>query len=99
MFLEQLAAHVLDGPLAPGHVPASLESLLASRLDSLKPDERAVLERAAIVGREFTRAAVDALSTDDTRGSASPLLALVRRRLVRPDPSGPPRTPSSSTMP
>jgi hypothetical protein len=86
LFLEQLAAHALDGPLAPGHVPASLESLLASRLDSLKPDERAVLERAAIVGREFTRAAVDALSTDDTRESASRLLALVRRRLVRPDP-------------
>ena len=35
LFLEQLAAHALDGPLKAGRVPASLESLLASRLDSL----------------------------------------------------------------
>ncbi|HEX4746270.1 MAG TPA: BTAD domain-containing putative transcriptional regulator, partial [Gaiellaceae bacterium] len=85
LFLEQLAAHALDAPLEAGKVPASLESLLASRLDSLPAGERAMLERAAVVGREFTRAAVDALSRDDERGSASALLALVRRRFVRPD--------------
>jgi DNA-binding SARP family transcriptional activator len=85
LFLEQLAAHALDGSAASGGIPASLESLLASRLDSLPTVERAVLERAAIVGREFTRAAVDALAPDATRGSATTLLALVRRRLIRPD--------------
>ena len=85
LFLEQLAAHALDGPVDVGRVPASLESLLASRLDSLPPAERAVLERASIVGREFTRAAVDALAPDDAPGAATALLALVRRRLVRPD--------------
>ena len=85
LFLEQLAAHALDGPLEQGRLPASLESLLASRLDALPPRERSVLERAAIVGREFTRSAVDALSPDKGHGSATALLALVRRRLVRPD--------------
>ena len=55
LFLEQLAAHALDGPLKAGRVPASLESLLASRLDSVERGERDVLERAAVVGREFTR--------------------------------------------
>jgi DNA-binding SARP family transcriptional activator len=85
LFLEQLAAHALDGPVMEGKVPASLESLLASRLDSLEPGERGVLQRAAIIGREFTRAAVDALAPDGARGSATSLLALVRRRLVRPD--------------
>ena len=85
LFLEQLAAHALDGPRVEGRVPASLESLLASRLDALPPTERAVLERAAIVGREFTRGAVDALADDAGIGAATSLLALVRRRLVRPD--------------
>ena len=86
LFLEQLAAHALDGPLEAGRVPASLESLLASRLDRLGPRERVVLERAAVVGREFTRSAVDALAPDETRGTtATALMALVRRRLVRPD--------------
>ena len=48
-----------------------------------------MLERAAIVGREFTRAAVDALSPDEAPGAATALLALVRRRLVRPDTERP----------
>jgi DNA-binding SARP family transcriptional activator len=89
LFLEQLAAHALDGTRDPGLVPASLESLLASRLDSLSHAERAALERAAIVGREFTRDAVDALAPDEGRGAATTLLALVRRRLVRPDTERP----------
>ena len=73
LFLEQLAAHALDGPLEAGRVPASLESLLASRLDSLGPRERVVLERAAVVGREFTRAAVDAaLTRRDPRHDGAP---------------------------
>ncbi len=85
LFIEQLAAHALDDPVDAGRVPASLESLLASRLDGLPAAERAVLERAAIVGREFTRAAVDALSDAHDASAATALLALVRRRLVRPD--------------
>ena len=89
LFLEQLAAHTLDEPSGSSRVPPSLESLLASRLDSLPIAERAVLERAAIVGREFTRAAVDTLSPDDAPGAATALLALVRRRLVRPDTERP----------
>jgi DNA-binding SARP family transcriptional activator len=89
LFLEQLAAHALDDPLETARVPASLESLLASRLDSLPMSERAVLERAAVVGREFTRAAVDALAGDGAPGAATALLALVRRRLVRPDTERP----------
>ena len=36
-------------------VPATIEALSASRLDRLDVDERAVLERGAVVGREFWR--------------------------------------------
>jgi DNA-binding SARP family transcriptional activator/tetratricopeptide (TPR) repeat protein len=85
LFLEQLAVHASDaGPEAA--MPPSLEALLASRLDRLSPDERGVIERAAIAGREFTRAAVDALSPPDEAAAAGPLLlGLVRRRWLRPD--------------
>ena len=88
LFLEQLAAYALDNPLETAVIPASLESLLASRLDSLPAGERGVLERAAVVGREFTRAAVDALTPVEMRGTATALMALVRRRLVRPETEG-----------
>jgi class 3 adenylate cyclase/DNA-binding winged helix-turn-helix (wHTH) protein len=52
LFLEQLVAHVAEtGLLEP---PPTLRALLAARLDRLGPGERGVLERAAVVGRDFT---------------------------------------------
>ncbi|HEX3224873.1 MAG TPA: BTAD domain-containing putative transcriptional regulator [Gaiellaceae bacterium] len=51
LFLEQLVAHVREtGLLEP---PPTLRALLAARLDRLGPGERGVLERAAVVGRDF----------------------------------------------
>jgi len=56
LFLEQLVAHVREtGLLEP---PPTLRALLAARLDRLGPGERGVLERAAVVGREFAAADV-----------------------------------------
>jgi class 3 adenylate cyclase len=86
LFLEQLVAAAAEQDLAPGRIPASLEALLASRLDRLSSDERAVLERAAVVGREFTRRAVEALwESEDTGAVSRSLMAFARRRLVKPD--------------
>jgi tetratricopeptide (TPR) repeat protein len=86
LFLEQLLAVAAEGEL--GTVPPTVEALLASRLDRLDPEERAVLERAAVAGREFWRGAVDELSPEEERGSVGPrLMALARRRLVHPDRS------------
>jgi DNA-binding SARP family transcriptional activator len=86
LFLEQLVAVAAEQGLQPGRIPSSLDALLASRLDRLLPDARAVLERAAIAGREFTRAAVEALWEGEETGVVSrSLMAFTRRRLVQPD--------------
>ena len=59
LFLEQLAAFAAErGSPERGGVPPTLQSLLAARLDGLGPGERAVVERAAVVGREFWAGAV-----------------------------------------
>jgi DNA-binding SARP family transcriptional activator len=88
LFLEQLATAAAEEELPAGRIPLSLDALLASRLDRLDPDERAVLERAAVAGREFTRAAVEALwETEETGAVSRSLMAFARRRLVRPDRS------------
>ena len=65
LFLEQLVAAAAEQGLEPGRIPSSLDALLASRLDRLPADEREVLEHAAVVGREFTRADVEALSESE----------------------------------
>ena len=78
LFLEQLVAFEGD------ELPPTIETLLASRLDRLEPPQRALLGHAAVVGREFWRGAVEALTGDDPRVVASSLSALVRGRLVQP---------------
>jgi predicted ATPase/class 3 adenylate cyclase len=94
LFLEQMAAMLAeanggDGALA---VPPSIQALLAERLDQLSDDERAVIERAAVVGREFWREAVVDLSAPSARDAVgSHLMALVRKELIRPDVSEPAR--------
>lgn len=50
--------------LASARVPPTLTGVLQARLDALSPDERAVLQRASVVGRVFWDAAVDRLSAD-----------------------------------
>ena len=63
LFAEQLLAYAqeyADDALAS--VPPTVEALLASRLDRLDAEELGVLQRAAVVGREFWQAAVLHLS-------------------------------------
>ncbi len=66
LYVEQLVASVEEaGPEALETVPGSVEALLASRLDRLGPAERAVAQRAAVVGRRFAPAAVAALEPSE----------------------------------
>src|SRR6185436_387771 len=44
--------------LAKLEMPPTIQALLAARIERLRPEERMVLERAAVVGRQFSRAAV-----------------------------------------
>ncbi|GAW49955.1 hypothetical protein PD653_3380 [Nocardioides sp. PD653] len=62
--------------------PASLQALIAARLDKLSPDQRRVIDRASIVGRSFARDTIahlcpDVADLDDV------LAALVRLQLLR----------------
>jgi class 3 adenylate cyclase/tetratricopeptide (TPR) repeat protein len=87
LFLEQISALAAEesGQLT---IPPSIQALLAERLDRLSADERDVIERASVVGRDFPVAAVAGLVPSEQRSLLTPqLLALARKGLVRPDPS------------
>jgi tetratricopeptide (TPR) repeat protein len=62
-------------------LPPTIQALLTARLDTLEPDERVVIERAAIVGPVFLWSAVAELAPPDVR----PLLATHLQALVRRD--------------
>jgi tetratricopeptide (TPR) repeat protein len=82
LFVEQMLAMIEESP-AEVTVPASIQALLAARLDQLPPRERAALERGAVEGHVFHLGAVAALASDDPEVPAR-LLGLVRKELVRP---------------
>jgi predicted ATPase/class 3 adenylate cyclase len=66
-------------------IPPTIQALLDARISRLSPDERAVLERAAVAGRVFSRGAVRALSPPTERSAVEPRLsALVQKQLIRP---------------
>ena len=39
-------------PLPPGHVPATVQAVLAARIDRLAPEDKRLLQSAAVIGRE-----------------------------------------------
>jgi class 3 adenylate cyclase/tetratricopeptide (TPR) repeat protein len=88
LFLEQMLAHrAVDGTGEPA-VPATLQALLAARIDRLDPDERAVLMCAAVEGPTFHRGALaDLLPPPARENIGQRLMALVRKDLIRPDRS------------
>ena len=90
LFLEQMAAMLAErSGRSETALPPSIQALLAARLDQLDPVEREVIERAAVVGREFSRAAVSALSTPQSETPiAGTLMGLVRKELLVPETSG-----------
>ncbi|MGH6832381.1 MAG: ATP-binding protein, partial [Methyloceanibacter sp.] len=76
--------------LATIATPASIKALLAARLDRLPVIEREVLQLAAVVGKTFTREAVEALEEAEARPDvARRLESVVRREIIRPDRSSP----------
>ncbi|WP_344333975.1 AAA family ATPase, partial [Kitasatospora putterlickiae] len=90
LFAEQLMDVFAE--TAPGtQVPPTVQALLGARLDRLPGTERGVLELAAVVGREFTRAQLRAMAEAD--GTAAPAAdeataRLARRRVFEPGPAG-----------
>jgi DNA-binding SARP family transcriptional activator len=81
LYAEQLLAFASERGL--DEAPPTLEALLASRLDALDASERAAVDCAAVVGRDFWRGAVVALAEDE-HAVGTALMSLVRRNLVRP---------------
>src|SRR5438132_5987205 len=78
----------VKGDLRSLAIPPTIQALLAARVDRLGAEERALIERASVVGRVFYSDAVRELSEAPDKAQLTPQLAsLVRKELIRPDRS------------
>jgi tetratricopeptide (TPR) repeat protein len=70
-----------------------LHALIASRLDGVPPEERSLLQDAAVLGQSFSVPALEAVTGRDAAGLAAPLRDLVRKELLAlvTDPRSPER--------
>jgi class 3 adenylate cyclase/tetratricopeptide (TPR) repeat protein len=76
------------GDLSSLSIPPTVNALLDARLEGLPAEERAVLQRASVVGKVFWWGAVSELSPQEEQPIVGTLLqALVRRELIHPDRS------------
>jgi class 3 adenylate cyclase/tetratricopeptide (TPR) repeat protein len=84
LFVEQMLAMLTEnGGESNVAIPPSIHALLNARLDRLDPGERAVVERASVIGKEFWRGAVSDLSPAADREFVGPqLMTLVRKDLI-----------------
>jgi tetratricopeptide (TPR) repeat protein len=91
LLAEEGSSYRVVGEVESLAIPETLQALAAARLDGLAPEERRIVQDAAVLGKTFSPAALSALSgiaADDLR----PLLGgLVRKELlgVQLDPRSP----------
>jgi DNA-binding SARP family transcriptional activator len=87
LFCEQMVALARHAPDVEVQVPATIQALLAARLDQLRPAERVLLERGAVGGRLFHSGWLEELAPGDGDLRAR-LDGLVRKDFVRPSLGG-----------
>jgi class 3 adenylate cyclase len=79
---------IATGDISSIAIPPTIGALLGARLEALSSGERAVIQRAAVVGKVFWWGAVAELAPAPERPEVGGhLQALVRKELVRPDRS------------
>jgi class 3 adenylate cyclase/tetratricopeptide (TPR) repeat protein len=81
----------LTGSLDSLEVPETLHALIAARLDGLAPEERRLLERAAVLGKTFSARGLSALAGVDDSAVEPVLASLSRKELLAIDTD--PRSP------
>jgi class 3 adenylate cyclase len=99
LFVEELLAKLIDDEILQRTgdgwavtadlrnlaMPATIQALLAARLDGLAAEERTVIERAAVEGKTFHRGGIAALVPEVLRDEVTARLgSLMRMELIRP---------------
>ena len=89
LYAEELVAmlgereEVTEGELQSS-LPASIQAIIAARLDALPAEQKQLLQNASVVGKVFWSGAVSSMSGVNERLVEATLHELARKELVRP---------------
>jgi class 3 adenylate cyclase/predicted ATPase len=85
LFAEEMVNRIREeGAPDANTLPETVHSVLAARLDSLRPLERRVLQHAAVVGETFWEGSLSSLAADEGLDLGDALAALQEKDLVVP---------------
>jgi class 3 adenylate cyclase len=76
---------ILKSDLSDLAVPDSLAAVIGARLDRLDPDDRALVQDAAVLGQSFTLQGLAAIRGTEPKALEDPLRALARQELFELD--------------
>jgi predicted ATPase/class 3 adenylate cyclase len=86
LFLEEtMRVLVEEGEECVNRIPDTVQALIAARIDRLPPEAKAILQRAAVIGRVFWKGAIERLSPQ-LESIEEPLEALNLRDFVLQEP-------------
>jgi class 3 adenylate cyclase/tetratricopeptide (TPR) repeat protein len=86
LYLEETVRMLAeDGAEGIGRIPDTLQALIAARIDRLAPEAKALLQRAAVIGRIFWQGALERLSPE-LESLEQPLDDLRLREFVLDEP-------------
>jgi len=86
LYAEEFARMAAERPVADltaAELPGSVQGIIAARLDGLDPEDKALLQDAAVVGKTFWSGAVAAIGGRERAGLERRLHELERGRFVR----------------
>jgi adenylate cyclase len=75
--------HRLTRPLHEIRVPPSVQAVLAARIDRLRPEDKVVLQSAAVIGRTFDRLVLASVTESDSEVLERSLSALCAAELLQ----------------
>jgi len=82
-FAEEMARLLAEeGTIETTELPGTVQALLAARLDSLEPNERQLVQQAAVVGRTFWEGSVSSVAREAGFDLQDTLIALQEKDLV-----------------
>jgi class 3 adenylate cyclase/tetratricopeptide (TPR) repeat protein len=93
MLEQREGIYDVAGELGALEIPETLQALIASRLDALAPEQRSLLQDAAVLGNSFSADVLFVVRGGDRSALESQLRDLVRKEFLSPvaDPRSPER--------